>query len=410
MPVTVSNAPADAATQALPKGTTILQVLPALGHGGVERGTLEIAEAIVAAGGRALVASALGANVDRLERLGGEHIAVDLASKNPLTIRANGQVLADLIRRESVSLVHARSRAPAWSAKRAAELANVPFMTTFHAAYTEKGPLKKRYNSVMASGARVIAISNFLAGLIRHRYGTPPNRIKVIHRGVDLAVFDPESVGAGRMANLMQQWGLNESSRVVLMPARLTRLKGHAVLISAIASLLKTRHLPDLVCVLVGADDGRDSYRAELQQHARSLGLEPHRIVFAPHCDDMPAAMLLADVVVSASVEPEGFGRTLAEAAAMGKPVVATAHGAAPEVVANGETGWLAPPGKAGPMAQALGQVFAMSAKERERLAAKAMHRARSQFSKEVMCDRTLEVYRELLSKPCGFRREDHRL
>ncbi len=394
-----SFAPTDAPAQALPPGTTILQVLPALGHGGVERGTLEVANAIVAAGGRALVASDTGPNVARLEKLGGSHVAMSLASKNPLTIRANGKALADLIDRENVSLVHARSRAPAWSAKRAAEMTATPFVTTFHAAYSENGLLKKRYNSVMASGDRVIAISHFIAGLIRQRYGTPDNRLRVIHRGVDLDTFDPDTVGGGRLIALMHQWGLAEGARVVLMPARLTRLKGHAVLIAAIANLLKSRHMPSLVCVMVGADDGRDSYRRELQRYAQSLGLDSNRIVFASHCDDVPAAMMLADVVVSASTEPEGFGRTLAEAAAMGKPVIATAHGAAPEVVVNEETGWLVTPGQAGALAGALERVFALSPRELAVVSNKARYRASSLFSSKFMCDQTLEVYRELLSK-----------
>ena len=397
--MSVSNAPVEAAAQALPPGTTILQVLPALGHGGVERGTLEVAEAIIAAGGRAQVASDTGANVERLTRLGGEHIAMSLASKNPLTIRANAAKLAEVIQRENISLIHARSRAPAWSAKIAAERTGIPFVTTFHAAYTENGPLKKRYNSVMASGDRVIAISHFIGKLIRQRYGTPPSRLRVIHRGVDLDAFDIDAIGAERMANLRRQWGIAPDARVILMPARLTRLKGHAVLISAVANLLRVRHLPDLVCVLVGADEGREAYREELQRLVRERGLEPQRVVFASHCDDVPAAMALADVVVSASTEPEGFGRTLAEAAAMGKPVIATAHGAAPEVLVEGETGWLVPPGKAGPLADALGKVFGLSPKERQALAVKAMHRARHMFSKAAMCNRTLEVYRELLSK-----------
>lgn len=395
----VSNAPSAAAAQALPPATTILQVLPALGHGGVERGTLDVAEAIVAAGGRALVASDTGANVERLMRLGGEHIAMNLASKNPLTIRANAAKLAHLIRREQVSLVHARSRAPAWSAKLAVGRTGIPFVTTFHAAYTESGPLKKRYNGVMASGDRVIAISHFIAALIRQRYGTPDERLRVIHRGVDLDAFNPGAVAAGRLMLLREQWGLADNARVVLMPARLTRLKGHGVLISAIANLLHVSRQPDLVCVLVGADAGREAYREELQRHVRALGLEPWRVVFAPHCDDVPAAIALADVVVSASIEPEGFGRTLAEAAAMGKPVIATAHGAAPEVLVEGETGWLVPPGEPGPLAEALGRGLDLVPRERQELAVKAMHRARQMFSKAAMCERTLEVYRELLSK-----------
>ena len=392
-----NTAAADEATTALPPETTILQVLPAMGNGGVERGTIEIARAIVQAGGRALVASAGGPNVWRFARVGAEHIQMPLASKKPWTILANRRRLGALIAQHNVSLVHARSRAPAWSAGPAARKAGVPFVTTYHGSYNEGSWIKKRYNRIMASADRVIAISEFIAALIRQRYRTPDDRLRVIHRGADLGLFAPLAVGAGRLMELQRAWGIQDDTRVILLPARLTRWKGQGVLIEAFGELAGRRDVSDIAVVLAGDSEGRTDYLRELDRQCRKLGLSGRQVVFAGQCDDMPAAMMLADVVVSASIEPEAFGRTMAEAAAMGKPIIATDIGAAPEIVLPGQTGWLVPPGDAGALAEALETVLTLTPSQRAELAAAAGQRVQSLFSVQAMCGKTLSVYRELL-------------
>lgn len=396
--MTHSNTSPDVeATAALPPGTTILQVLPAMANGGVERGTIEIARAIVQAGGRALVASAGGPNVARLTRVGAEHIDLPLDSKKPWTILANRHRLRALIGREKVSLVHARSRAPAWSAGPAARASGVPFVTTYHGSYNEGSWFKKRYNRIMVSADRVIAISTFIAGLIRQRYGTPDDSVRIIHRGADLDIFRPSAVGAGRLIELQRAWGIQEDTRVILLPARLTRWKGQGVLIAAFAELAGRRDVSDLVVVLAGDDEGRADYLRELERLCRQLGLSSRQVVFAGQCNDMPAAMMLADIVVSASIEPEAFGRTMAEAAAMGKPIIASAIGAAPEIVIPGQTGWLVPPGVVSALADALEKALSLTATERAELASLAQQRVKKLFSVDAMCEKTLSVYRELL-------------
>jgi len=388
------RSPPAAARPAAGRRATVLQVLPALGQGGgVERGAVEIAAAIVAAGGRALVASAGGPLERELKRCGAEHVALPMASKNPLTLRDNARKLADLIAAEKVDLVHARSRAPAWSALEAAKRTDRPFVTTFHGTYGAENWLKRRYNEVMVKGERVIAISHFIAGHMRRLYGVPVRRIRVIHRGVDLTKFDPARVSAERVIQLSTRWRLPDGAPVIMLPGRLTRWKGHTVFIDAIAMLGRD----DLRCILVGSDQGRAGYRRELEKQVQRLGLGKV-IQLVDHCDDMPAAYKLTDVVVSASTEPEAFGRVVAEGQALGRPVIATDHGGARETVIPGETGWLVKPGDADSLAEALARCLDLTAAARQVMAERAIANVRDNFSTEVMAAKTLDVYDEVLS------------
>lgn len=375
---------------------TVLQVLPALGAaGGVERGTVEVAEAIVRAGGRALVASAGGPLVREVERAGAVHVALPVDRKNPFVMRANVGRLAALIKREGVDIVHARSRAPAWSAWFAAKAAGCRFITTFHGTYGAANWFKRRYNAIMTRGERVIAISAFIAGHIRQFYGVPSTRIRIVHRGVDLGRFDAKLVTAERVVTLANAWRLTDGLPVVMLPARLTRWKGQTVFLDAIARLGRG----DVRAVMVGGAEGRESFHAELEGQIARLGLESV-VRLVGHCNDMPAAYMLADVVVSASIEPEAFGRVVAEAQAMGRPVIATDHGGAKECVVAGETGWLVPPNDAEALAEAIRRGLALSPDARRSLAARAIAHIAANFSKETMCAKTLAVYDEVLAAP----------
>jgi glycosyltransferase involved in cell wall biosynthesis len=370
----------------------VLQVLPSLVTGGVERGTVEITRAIAEAGGLALVASAGGRMVASVNRAGGRHVTLPLDSKNPLTIRRNAALLADLIRAEDVAIVHARSRAPAWSAWLACRRTGAHFVTTYHGAYGEDLPFKRRYNAVMAKGERVIAASRFIAELIVARHGTDPARIRMIPRGVDLAAFDPDAVSGERIARLERAWRLPEGAPVVLLPGRLTRWKGQAVLIEALSRLAR----PDVCCVLVGSDQGRRRYAAQLIRQAEALGVAD-RLRLAGECDDMPAALMLSDVVVHASTEPEAFGRVVIEAQAMGRPVIASDLGGPVETVEHGITGWRVPPRDAGALAGAIEQVLALPASARAELGIRARAAVKRGYTVAAMQAATLAVYDELL-------------
>ncbi|WP_240756951.1 glycosyltransferase family 4 protein [Roseicella aquatilis] len=365
----------------------VLQVLPALVHGGVERGTLEIAEAVVRAGGRALVASAGGPMVPRLEALGARHVTLPLATKNPLGILRNASALAALARAEGVRIIHARSRAPAWSALLAARRSGAHFVTTYHGTYNEGLPGKRFYNSVMARGERVIAISSFIAAHIRERHGTPAERIRVIPRGVDPEQFSPAAVAPERLAALRAAWRLPAGRPVVMLPGRLTRWKGQGVLVEAMAGL------PEAVAVLVGG--GGEAFRRELEGRIAALGLE-ERVRLVGHAEDMPAALLLADIVVHASTDPEAFGRTVIEAQAMARPVVASDLGAPRETVQQGVTGWRVRPGDPKALADTLRTALDLPDAARAEIGARARAHVLRTYTTRAMQEATLDVYREL--------------
>lgn len=376
---------------------TILQVLPALVRGGVERGTVEMASAIVQGGGRAIVASAGGIMEGELRRAGAIHVTLPLTDKSPVAIWKNTARIKQVIEEHGVHLVHARSRGPAWSALRAAKQAGVPFITTFHSAYGGSGnPFKRLYNSVMVRGVRVIAISDFIGRHIRETYRVDPAKIQVIPRGIDPDRYDPEKTSVERMINLAKSWGLPEDRRTILLPGRLTRLKGHATLIRALANLPD-----DAFAVCLGADKTNTRYRLELEELADREGVRA-KLAIVEACHDMPAAYSLAHVVVNPSTVPEGFGRTVAEAQCMGRPVVVTNLGAPPELILEDETGWAVPPNDAPALAGAIAKAMALTNDTRRFLAAKARLNMVSNFTLAAMTDATLTIYEEVL-RESGF-------
>jgi glycosyltransferase involved in cell wall biosynthesis len=372
----------------IPPLPTVLQVLPSLVAGGVERGTLEIAEAIIGAGGQALVASAGGSLVGPLERLGARHITLPLRTKNPLGMLRNAAALARLVAVERVGIIHARSRAPAWSAWLAARRSGAHFVTTYHGTYNEGFAGKRFYNSVMARGERVIAISEFIADHVRERHGTDAGRLRVIPRGVDPRRFDPALVPPESLAALRAEWRLPEGCPVVMLPARLTRWKGQGVLLDAMARLPG-----NAVAVLVG--DGGSGWRRTLVARAGELGLAD-RLRLVGHTDDMAAALLLADVVVHASTDAEAFGRTVIEAQAMARPVIAADLGGPRETVEHGVTGWRVPPGDPAALAAAIGAALALPAADLAAMGQRARAHVLAHYTTGAMQAATLAVYREL--------------
>lgn len=364
-----------------------------MGAGGVPLGTIEVAAATVAAGWRAVVASAGGPGVDALEAVGATHVVLPLATKNPFLMWRNAARLGAVIGDRKIDIVHARSRAPAWSAEAAARKTGCRFVTTFHGTYGHANALKRRYNAVMTRGDAVIAISAHIARHMESVYDTPRDRIHVIHRGVDPARLDPLRIDQARVAALHAKWGVAENVPVVLLPGRVTRWKGQAVLVEAIARLERR----DLVCLLVGDAQGRHGFGAELNAQIARHGLTDC-VKLVGGCDDMISAYALADIVVSASTDPEAFGRVAIEAQAMGKPVIATAHGGAMETVIDGETGWLVTPGDAAALAQALGNLWGSRDALHDMGKAGIAHVA-NYFSTETMCAATLALYQSLLTE-----------
>lgn len=381
----------------VPRSTkTCLQVLPGLVSGGVERGTIDVAQALVRAGWRALVASEGGPLVRELDRVGATHVPLPLNTKNPRHIKANIALLEDLIRRESVSIVHARSRAPAWSARDAARAANVPFVTTFHGIYSV-GPfgLKKFYNRVMTDSDAVIAVSAFVRDHILENYKIPPERIHVIHRGIDTQAYDAKTVTPTRLIQVAQKWRLQDAGYVIMLPGRLTALKGHDVLTDALVELKRRRGtISDIRCLMVGQGPARA--RDRIMGYAAAQQVDGS-VQVIDDCNDMPAAYMVTDAVVVASKRPEAFGRVIVEAQAMGRPVVACSHGPTAEIILPGVTGWMFTANDPISLADALERVLALTREERAHLAEQATERARTLFTKDEMCAKTLAVYDAVL-------------
>jgi glycosyltransferase involved in cell wall biosynthesis len=387
----MANDPSIPALPAEGRPPCVLQVIPALVSGGVERGTVDLARALVESGWTAIVASAGGPMERELARAGATHVTLPLATKSPFGIRRNARALIEVIRQHRVDIVHARSRAPAWSGWMAANATRRHFVTTFHNAYSLGTRFKHRYNSVMARGERVIAISDYVAEHVTANYGVGPNRLRTIARGVDLKTFNPDRVGGDRVVALANQWRVPDGHAVVMLPGRLTRWKGGLDFIEAIARLGRR----DICCVLVGAEQRR-GFRRELERTIEQSGVMGlFRIV--DDCRDMPAAYVLADVVVSASTDPEGFGRVPVEGQAMGRPVVATDHGGARETIVAGSTGWLVSPRDPDALAAAVAEALDLTGEEREQLGQRAMAHVAANFTREKMCARTIDVYEELL-------------
>ena len=377
-------------------GKTILQVAPELSAGGVERTVLEVTEAIVAAGGRALLASKGGRLEDEFAALGGELFRMDAKSKNPLTLKMNEGKLKSLIAREGVSLVHARSRAPAWSAYWAAQAAGVPFVTTYHGAYSGTSGLKRRYNSVMAKGDLVIANSNWIAAHVREVHGIAADKIVTIPRGVDLGVFDPAAVAPARIEAVRGRWGIAGDKRVTLfLPGRLTEWKGQLVAIEALG-LMSVEELRKLVLVLAGDPQGRAGYVTRLEDAILEHKLGG-TVLLAEHEGDMPAACLASDIVMTPSIRPEAFGRVAAEASAMGRPVIVADHGGGRETVIDGETGARVQPGDPAELAGAIRALLDVGPSARGFMGKAGQAHVRAHFSKRGLQAATLNVYKRLL-------------
>jgi glycosyltransferase involved in cell wall biosynthesis len=384
---------------ALPPHFTLLQVTPELDTGGAEQTTLDIAAAVVRAGGRSIVASRGGRMAGALTAGGTALVPMPVQSKNPLTILANAGRLAALIEREKVSLIHVRSRAPAFSALIAARTAHIPFLATYHGVYGGGGALKRWYNAVMTRGDLVIANSDYTRQRVIAEHHVDPAKVVAIPRGIDLAWFDPAHVAPERLADLRARWRIDPGDKRMrlLLAGRLTRWKGQRLLIDAVARL-EPAIRDNLLVLLVGDDQGRNAYRDELEQAAADAGLKD-AVRLVGHCADMPAAYLIADLVCAPSLDPEPFGRTAVEPQAMGRPVLAADHGAARETVVPGQTGWLVPPGDVDAWAVGLAQAIALGPRRRAAMGKAAMARARQLYSAEAMGEATLAVYARLVGR-----------
>jgi glycosyltransferase involved in cell wall biosynthesis len=367
-------------------------MLPELESGGVERGTLEIGAFLAQNRHDSIVISAGGRLVEKLQAEGSRHIRLPVGEKSPLCLALIIKVRRILIQ-ERPDILHLRSRLPAWvgylAVKTLPHALRPHVVTTFHGFYSINP-----YSAIMTKGETVIAISKTIAEHMKSHYGVSNDRIRIIPRGVDEAAFHPSLVNLARIDKLKQAWSLaNDQEPVIMLPGRITEWKGHDVFIESLA------HIKGLswTAICVGSADGKQALLNRLKRLIEQHGLH-HRIRFVGHCSDMPAALLLADLVVSASsTEPEAFGRVAIEAQAMGKPVIATAHGGSKETVLHKKTGWLVPPCDSKGMADAMMEAVNQPNLRRD-YGQNGKKWVQQHFTTQKMCKDTMEVYATVLN------------
>ena len=341
----------------------ILQVLPELEMGGVEIGTTEIADALTNHGIKNYVASKGGRLTHELDKLGVPHIALDLKTKNPIKMRLNAKKLAQYIKDNDINIVHARSRAPAWSAYWACKMTGAHYMTTYHGTYG-LGPwgLKKLYNKVMTYGERVIAISSHIKHHLENNYVIDNSIIRLVHRCVNLTRFNPDNVTSARKINMISEYNIPEDKPVILLGGRITHWKGQHLLIKALARMKNQ----NFYCIIAGDDQGRKDYLDYLKKLAQKYNLSS-RIGFHGKVLDMPALMSVSSVIVSAAIEPEAFGRISVEGQAMGKIVVASNIGGSLDTITDGVTGKLFESNNPHSLADALDWALSLDDKTRKK-------------------------------------------
>lgn len=371
---------------------TILQVVPALISGGVERGTLEIAKKIVESGNISIVISAGGPLVKGLEQNGSTHIKMNVASKNPITIWNNAGKITNIIRNYNVDIVHARSRAPAWSCYFAAKATGIKLITTFHGIYNFKNCIKRYYNSVMTQGVKVIAVSNFVKNHIIENYKVDKNKIQVIYRGVNHNEFTKGKVSDELLKKFREKYNVPADAPVLLLPSRMTRWKGHLVLVDA---LEKIKHL-NFYCIIAGDLAKHPNFVNDIQEKIQEYKIQ-NRVQLFGNEPNMIGLYGIADIVLSTSIEPEAFGRTIIEAQAMEKLVIATNIGGACETIQDGETGFHVKAGDVDELAKKIEHCLAIIGSDQEKkITTNARKAVVTNFSLDQMLKSTLSIYNEI--------------
>lgn len=379
---------------------TALIVVPSLQAGAADHGVVDLVRILTGAGNRALVVSRGGRLQDEVVSLGGEFIALDVASKNPLTMLRNAFELARIVRRERCDIIHAHGRAPGWSAWLAARFAGIPFITSWYKGFREQNLFKHVYNGVMARGDRIIAVSDQIAELVSDRYGVSWSRISVVPASVDMKAFDPKAVSDERVEAMRRIFGVEPGSRVILVVGRMLRRKGHHLVVQAV-NRLKQMGLKNFVCVFVGEDHGQSRYTGEVWDLVLATDCAGIVRLIGP-VDDMPAAYAAATVVVSASTQAEGLQRAILEAQAMARPVIVSDLGAGPDVVLAAPsvpedrmTGLRFASGDDSALAAALLRLFSMPESAHRAIGRRGREWVASHFNARAVAEATLKIYAE---------------
>ena len=379
----------------------VLQVIPKLGFGGAETGCYDIAHYLAEKDCGSYIATSGGELLKFVKKNKVKIFRVPVHSKNPIIILLNTILLSAFILIKKINIVHARSRAPAWSSYLACLITNTIFVTTFHGTYNFKNKFKKFYNSIMLKSNLTIAGSNFIFGHINDNYSEYLNKkrkLRVIFRGINIDYFNPKNISILKQEKLKKEWKLEPNKFIILMPGRLTNWKGQEKFIEALNILVEDYNFTNFQAIMLGSDQGRKVYTKKLFSLVERYSLTK-KISFIHHCREMPLAYSLADVVVSASIEPEAFGRVAVESQSMEKPIIASNIGGSKETVINKKSGFLYKYDDPRELAKNLNTVIQLSQEELKIIGNEGRKNVTKKFDVEVMCDSNLREYKKLLKK-----------
>ncbi len=378
----------------------VLQVIPKLGYGGAETGCYDLAHYLAEKDCSSYIATSGGALLKYVKKNKVKIFRLPVQSKNPILILLNTIILSCLILINNINIIHARSRAPAWSCYFASFLTRRKFVTTFHGTYNYKNKFKKFYNSVMLRSKLTIAGSNFIFNHISENYNEYLNKkkkLRVIFRGINLDYFNEKNISILKQEKMKSEWKLSPNNFTILMPGRLTYWKGQETLIEALNILIEDYNKTNFQVILLGSDQGRKVYKKKLVNLAIRYRLN-NKIKFIEHCKEMPIAYSLADVIVSASVEPEAFGRVAVEAQAMAKPIVASDLGGSKESIIKGKSGFLYKYDDPRQLAKTLNAISELDEDSLNFIGNEGRKNITKKYDVEAMCDSTLREYKKLLN------------
>ena len=378
----------------------VLQVIPKLGFGGAETGCYDIAHYLPENNCKSFIVTSGGELTKFIDKKKVKLIKLPVHSKNPLLMLLNAFILIGIILFFNITIVHARSRAPAWSCLLATKLTNRKFVTTFHGTYNFSGKLKKFYNSIMVRSDLVIAGSNFIFSHIKDNYSEFLNSKKkflVIFRGINVDYYDPSTKLEEDEMKLLQEWEINKEKKIILLPGRLTSWKGQELFIEAINLVKIELGYEAFHVVILGSEQGRNLYKKKLVRLTEQYRLT-NQIKFIDHCKDMALAYQVSDIIVSSSIEPEAFGRVAVEAQSMEKLIIASNIGGSNETIINEKTGLLFESGNAYSLSQMIIKALTMDERSIKLLGAEGRKNVKKKFNVEKMCFSTYSEYKRLLN------------
>ena len=378
----------------------VLQVIPRLGYGGAETGCYDLAHYIAENNCTSFIVTSGGELLKFIDRKKVKLIRLPVHSKNPILMLFNSVVLIFIILFHNISIVHARSRAPAWSCLLATKITRRKFVTTFHGTYNFKNSTKKFYNSVMVRSNLIIAGSNFIFSHIKENYSKYLNLKKkflVIFRGINVDYFDPSTTLEAEESELLSSWDVPRDKKLILMPGRLSAWKGHEVFIEALNLVNKELGHPFFYAVILGSDQGRDIYTKKIKRLAEQYRLMP-QLKFVSHCKNMPLAYKVSNLVVSASVEPEAFGRVAVEAQSMKKPIIASDIGGSNETIINDLSGFLFESNNPQSLSKKIIEVLNLDESRLKLIGIEGRKNIIRKFNVEKMCFSTYSEYKKLLN------------